>query len=101
MVNLDDIKNYLRVDSDNKDDDIFLLSLIRAAMAYITEKTGCQYATLSDDDKTICDVCIRLLVANWYDNRQAEVSRTGTMQRYSHTIDAIILHLSLHKEVAR
>ncbi|WP_199884082.1 head-tail connector protein [Anaerosinus massiliensis] len=89
-MTLEDVKNYLRIDEDITEDDITIQSLITAAQQYITNQTGKQYA-----DDEIWNVCIELLVSHWYDTRQPNPTKPGTLSEYPHSITAIITHIAL------
>jgi uncharacterized phage protein (predicted DNA packaging) len=89
-MTLDDVKNYIKVDSDLTDDDVLIQSLMDAAQEYIVNQTGKQY----NNDK-VWDVCICLLVSHWYDNRQLNPAKTGNLAEYPHSVTALITHISL------
>jgi uncharacterized phage protein (predicted DNA packaging) len=89
-MTLDDVKNYIKVDSDLTNDDVLIQSLMTAAQEYIQNQTGKQY----NNDK-VWDVCICLLVSHWYDNRQLNPAKTGNLAEYPHSVTALITHISL------
>lgn len=90
-MTLEDVKNYLRVDVDVTDDDALIQSLMAAAQQYITNQTGKQYK----ENDEVWNLCIKLLVAHWYDNRQINPSKPGTLEEFPHSVTAIITHISL------
>ena len=90
-MTLDDVKNYIKVDSDITDDDVLIQSLMTAAQEYIVNQTGKQYK--SDDE--VWNLTIKLLVSHWYDNRQLNPAKTGNLAEYPHSVTALITHISL------
>jgi uncharacterized phage protein (predicted DNA packaging) len=85
---LDDVKNYLRIDADNTDDDEMLSGLIEAAKIYIANSTGKVY----DDKNHLMRLCVKLLVSHWYTNRSTTGQYTG---EYNHSISALMNHIEL------
>ena len=89
MDNLNDLKNYLRIDADITEDDALLTSLSLAAQEYIQTNTGKAFV----DDDPVMLLCQRLLVGHWYTNRSA-VSK-GSIQKYPHSLQDIMKHIEL------
>jgi uncharacterized phage protein (predicted DNA packaging) len=89
-MDLKKIKNYMRIDDDLTDDDALIQSLADAAQQYIQNQTGKQY----NSDK-LWNVCICLLVAHWYDNRQLNPSKPGSLAEFPHSVTALINHIAL------
>lgn len=87
---IDDVKDYLRVDSDI-DDDTQIVALITAAKQYIINQTGKKYIETDE----VWNLAIKMLVAHWYENRELHPSKPGTLATNSHTADALISHISL------
>ena len=90
MLTIDDVKDYLRVDSDIEDD-AQIAALITAAKEYIVNQTGKQY----QDDMEVWNIAIKLLVAHWYENREITPSKSATLAEYPHSVSSIINHISL------
>jgi len=90
MTLLDSVKEYLRIDSD-MEEDVQINALITAAKKYISEQSGKKY--MEDDE--VWNICIKLLVAHWYDNRVLHPNKPGQLATNSHTVDALISHISL------
>ena len=86
-MDLNYVKNYLRIDADLTDDDALIQGLTDAAQEYIQNQTGKQY----NDDK-VWNVCICLLVSHWYDNRQLTSQKNNELP---HSVSALINHISL------
>lgn len=64
IVTVDETKKYLRVDGD--DEDTLILSLIKAAEAYLQNSTGNQFDATNPLAKLFCWV----LIADWFENRE-------------------------------
>lgn len=86
---LDDVKNYLRVDDDLTEDDAQINSLIAAAKSYISQQTGKTYV---DDD--LYNQAVKLLVCHWYENRELNPSKPGTLAEFPHSLSALINHIA-------
>ena len=87
-----DIKLYLRVE--HTADDALITALLSAASSYINEKTGktkCGETAIAEDQ--VYRLGVQLLCAHWYENRGVEIP--GSLTKISHSIDAIIDHISL------
>lgn len=66
MVNLKDMKDYLRVDSN--EEDILIQDLIDASIIYIDECCGNAYKTIDNKIK-LADIVVKKLVADMYEDR--------------------------------
>ena len=86
---LDDVKNYLRVDSDLTEDDAQIQTLIDAAKLYIVQQTGKTYV-----DDGLYNQAIKLLVSHWYENRELNPSKPGQLAEFPHSLSALINHIS-------
>lgn len=89
-MNLQEVKNYLRVDEDIIEDDELIKSLIESAKQYIEFQTGKKYKEFG-----IWNIAIKILVLHWYDNRTINPNKTGSLSEYPHSISAMINHISL------
>jgi len=89
-MTLEEIKNYLRIDYNN--DDNLIQSLITAARSLVEEKTGKTYKP----DSELWNLCIKLLVAHWYENRHVEQSQRTNPVGF--TVDALVKHISVSQE---
>ena len=98
-MTLDDVKLYLRVDT--SDDDALIQSLITAAEMYIKQQTGktkkivgAKKTDISTDD--LYKLCVKLLVAHWYENRGVETSGGRVVvTKISHSVDALVNHIAM------
>lgn len=84
------MKNYLRIDADLTDDDVQIQSLIDGATAYIVQQTGKTYV-----DDGLYNQAIKLLVSHWYENRELNPSKPGTLAEFPHSLSALINHISV------
>ena len=85
MITLEEAKSYLRVDTMAEDD--LIVSLISAAADYISECTG-----KDDDGSSLYKLCVKVLVAHWYEHREAV---SGTVTDVPHTLQALLTHIKL------
>lgn len=84
-MTLEDLKLYLRVDSD--DEDLDLAPMLEAAQQYL-KNAGVNI----DQDNKLVDLCIKILVSHWYENRGI-VNVGVTTEKLDYTIDNIITQL--------
>lgn len=89
-MNLDEIKEYLRIDNDNED--ILLESLILASEKYL-ENTGVKKNYTND----LYKLAIKLLVSHWYENRQVE-QIGGHVTKMSFSLETMIIQLKYSGE---
>ena len=64
-INLDDIKNYLRISHDK--DDAVLANLLETAKSFAKIKTGVSY----NENDNLYDLLLKYLIQHYYDNRSA------------------------------
>jgi uncharacterized phage protein (predicted DNA packaging) len=88
-MNLNEIKTYLRIDS-NADDDL-LMSLTMAAEQYVEYQSGKKYVA-SDE---VWSTCVKLIVAHWYENRLPVPEKNSNVVELPHSADALIRHISM------
>lgn len=79
---LDEVKEYLRVDG--TDEDIGIQGLINAAEAYLTNA-----GVIKDETNELYKLAVKMLVVNWYENRQA----IGKADKLAFGLDSIISQL--------
>lgn len=74
-VTLDDIKVHLRLGAGVTDEDAYLESLITGARRMVEKETQRSFSgdtpTLTGDDAEVGKQAIRLIVGNWYANRES------------------------------
>ncbi len=91
-MTLEEVKKYLRVD-DNEEDDV-IQSLIMAADSYLKKSTGkLMSGTNKIENDELYNMCLKLLIAHWYENRGVEIA--GNLTKISHSVDALINHISM------
>lgn len=84
-MNLEQVKNDLRVDHDF--DDVYIQALIDTAVAFVMGSI--ERKTIPDDPRF--DSCVFLLVSNWYNNR--EPATNAILQEIPFGITALIHQL--------
>lgn len=96
-MDLEAVKNYLRIDGDAEDDS--LQSMLLAAMSYIKGVTGKHFVQKVDgsvgtieEDAVFC-LCVKMLVAQWYENRGEQVQ--GSMVQVEYAVTEMLRHISL------
>ena len=85
IMKLEDIKLYMRVDTDA--DDALITGLIAAAQQYIHETTGLVY----DDNNNIHQLVCKLLVAHWYEHREI----VGDDKEVPYTATRLLTHIAI------
>lgn len=85
-MTVDEIKLYLRIDND--EEDLLLQGQIAAATHYIERSTGKAYA-----NDEVWNICIKMLVAHWYENRGVQNSRGNV--RFDYSVTALMNHIAL------
>lgn len=96
-MNLDEVKNYLRIDGDDEDEAI--QSMLMAAISYIKRATGKNFVESEDgsigqieDDALFC-MCSKLLVAQWYENRGEQVQ--SSIVQVNFAVSEMLQHIEL------
>ncbi len=96
---LEEAKHYLKEDSDDADVNTFITGLITAATTYIYGQTGKTKYTKKDgtvidiDQEELYNICLKMLIAHWYENRGPQIA--GTYTRIDHSVDALVNHIAL------
>lgn len=90
-MQLDELKEYLRIDGE--DEDTTLSSLLFAAKSYIKNGTGLtEDMIVKNEIKELYNLCIKLLVSHWYENRAIETTGPN-FHKLSYSLDSILLQL--------
>lgn len=104
-MTLEEVKNYLRVDTD--DDDTLIQALITAAESYINQQTGKTKRIVGIDqdgqpiyedikESELWNLAVKLLLAHWYENRGVEkASSRANIAKISHSVDALVNHIAM------
>lgn len=87
---LEDLKKYLRIDSDLIEDDDLILSMAETAIEYIEQSTGKKYV-----EDNIFKLTIHQLVANWYENRKIMADNKNTNNKIPYSATLLIKHIAL------
>lgn len=91
-VTLAQAKNYLKIDADITEDDEFITELINAAVDYVERTTG--KTNNGDNSSSLYDLCVKMLVAHWYENRAVYSAKPGAINDIPHTVTALLIHIS-------
>lgn len=83
MVNLDQAKEYLRLDTE--DEDVYIQSLIDTSLIYIDSMVGEEY---KEDEKAVklADLLQLKLICDMYENRGTEVPKNTQSDRITTSI---------------
>lgn len=92
MIELQEVKDYLRVDIE--EDDPLLETLIIAAVEYLKNATGKEYPATDEEGNAIKyeleKIYLKLLIAYWYENR-TPAGKVG--EEFSQMIKSLMLQL--------
>ena len=91
-MELEDIKNYLRIDGDEEDG--LLRTMIDAGKEFIRSSVG-EY----DDTDSTAWVLLAAVVQNMYDNRELMQSEQQVKKRIEYTFQSMILQLQMKYEL--
>ena len=87
-MDLEDIKNYLRIDGDEEDG--LLRTMIDAGKEFIRSAVG-EY----DDTDSTAQVLLAAVAQNMYDNRELMQSEQQVKKRIEYTFQSMILQLRM------
>lgn len=87
MITIEQAKLYCRIDNDEENE--LIQNLIDTADSYI--KTACgEY----DKDSSKAELCQKILVNHWYENREA----TGSSKGIKYSLDNLLLQIRYGNE---
>jgi uncharacterized phage protein (predicted DNA packaging) len=87
LVTLTEAKAWLRLEPEYTAEDGIIQTLADAAELYLKNATGVQY----DETNPLARLLVQVLVADWYENREA-IGRATDKTRF--TVDSILAQLS-------
>lgn len=87
MLDINTVKNYLKVDFD--DDDAFINMLIKSSYIYLQNATSKDF---SNSNNSLADLFCMSLVKECYDNRDLTVVKAADKLR--HVMQSILLQLN-------
>ncbi len=90
IVTLNEMKKYLRIELDDDFEDDLLSSLLVTADEYVKEGTG---FTFSNSIPERAKMVVKLLVSNWYENR--ELASNNGKNKVPYTVEALLGQLKL------
>ena len=96
-MTLDDVKLYLRIDTDEEDSEV--QTLINASIGYIESTTGKKYS----DNSPLMEQLSLLLISHWYSNRNSS-NKSSIIGEYPHSITDMLISIkynSTFKEVEK
>lgn len=91
-MDLAELKLYLRVEND--EDDLFIQALQQAAIEYLKN------AGVDQSDNALYVLAVQLLVAHWYENRQAVIIGQVSKQ-LEYSLQAILTQLMYAPEAVQ
>ena len=94
MVTLNDAKNYCRA---TDEDDVLVENLIQASQSYLDgaiDGFSSLYETAGQDWQAKADLCMKMLIADWYENREQ------TARPSNSAIELLITQLQLTRNVS-
>ena len=94
-VELEALKEYLRVDADITADDALIEELGAAAVSYLEQTTGKEF----NADAALMVLAVKQLVLHWYENRSSFTTKTNVNELPNH-LQAIITHIALASSYA-
>lgn len=86
LLDIDEVKQWLRLETSYTDEDKTLNTLIKAAEEYLKNATGMEFNSTNQLAKLFCLV----LIADWFEDRQM-VGKVSDKVR--HTIESILMQL--------
>lgn len=86
IVNLDEVKSWIRVDSECENSDI--QSLINGAELYLKNATGKTF----DSTNALAKLYCRVLITDWYENRGLMIDNK-TSDKVRFTLQSIMMQL--------
>lgn len=89
MLELKEVKEYLRVDIE--EDDMLIQTLISAAVEYLKNATGKEYSD-KEANYELEKIYLKLLIAYWYENR-TPAGKVG--ENFCQMTRALLLQLKL------
>lgn len=89
MVTLEDAKVFLKVDEDITEEDTLIQSLIESAEQYVEQSTG------KRNTGGLYDLCVKLLVAHWFETRATYSQKPGTISELPHSVTALMRHIAM------
>lgn len=91
MIELNQVKNYLRIDDDCTDDDAMIEAFIMTANRFIASSTGKSYI---EGRSEIWDLCVLYLCSHWYAYRHTVGSST-TAQEVPLTVKCLLNNIEM------
>lgn len=90
LVDLQTMKGYLRLESDDVEEDALIEDLIEAAEEYVMKGTG---FTFEKEQPQRAKLIVKMLVSHWFDNRAIVTSSHVAVNKLKFSVDALIEQL--------
>ncbi len=88
ILDIGEVKGYLRIDDDYTEEDINLNLMIGAAEQYLKNATGKEF----DENNKLAKLVCLILITDWYENRDM-IGKASEKVRYS--IQSCLIQLQL------
>ena len=92
IVTLEQMKQYLRLEPDDTEEDALIEGLLLSAEEYIKNATGFRFEGNAIDIPEIAKLIVKLLVSHWYENRSIEIPQNTN--KISFAVDALLVQLT-------
>ena len=89
IVDLDEMKKYLRLEPEDTMEDDLIWSLIDTAEEYVRDATGFKFTILVPEKAKLI---VKLLVSHWYENRAIETSQL--VNKIGFTVNTLLNQLT-------
>ncbi|KYH35837.1 phage gp6-like head-tail connector protein [Clostridium tepidiprofundi DSM 19306] len=91
-MGITEIKEFLRLEQDYTEEDMFLNALIQASEGYIYNATGLNGTDITDANQIeLYKLAQKLLITHWYENREA-ISEKKT-DKIAFSLNSILVQL--------
>lgn len=97
LLTLEEVKQYLRLDIDESEEDTFLMALIENAEIYIEDGSK-PIATMSAKSLKKAKLLARILISDWYENREYTNINAKMSEKVRYTVNSLMLQLKLRSE---
>jgi len=86
IVSIDEVKEFLKIEKNNTDEDLLIETLINSAEEYLKNATGNTFDSANNLAKLFC----MLLISDWYENREF-IGKTS--EKVRDTINSMVTQL--------
>lgn len=86
IVSIDEVKEFLKIEKNNTDEDLLIQTLINAAEEYLKNATGNTF----DNTNNLARLFCMILISDWYENREF-IGKTS--EKVRDTINSMVTQL--------